>query len=87
MTEDVGAKLERWDEWAPLAHRYLIDWLRQEPDELMAIARGRHVWGHYRYGDRNYAEYDIDRLVAEASEELGDAINYLARMLYLRDCT
>lgn len=82
---DLESKLSRWDAYAPLAHRYLIDWLRDSPDELMAMARGRHVWGHYRFGDRNYAEYDEDRLVAEAAEELADAINYIARLMYLRD--
>lgn len=82
---DLPAKLERWEDYAPLAHRYLIDWLRDSPDELMAMAKGRHVWGHYRYGDRNYAEYDEDRLMAEAAEELADAINYIARWLHLRE--
>lgn len=84
-TATIGAKLERWDQYAPLAVRHLIDWLRESPEELLAIARGRHVWGHYRYGDRNYAEYDSDRLLAEAAEELGDGINYVARKLYLED--
>lgn len=77
----LDAKLRIHEEWAPTAVRYLIDWLRDHPDDLIALARGRHVWGHYRYGDRNYAEYDQDRLVAEAAEELADAINYIALKL------
>lgn len=58
--------------------------MRGEPDELIAIARGRHAWGHYRYGDGLMYEYDQDELVANAAEELADAINYLALMLRRR---
>ena len=78
MTE----KLREHEEWAPAAVRYLIDWLRDEPDMLTAIARGRHASGHYRYGDTLMYEYPQPELIAEAAEELGDAINYLA--LYLQ---
>lgn len=78
MTE----KLREHEEWAPAAVRYLIDWLRDEPEMLTAIARGRHASGHYLYGDTLMYEHSQPRLVAEAGEELADAINYIA--LYLR---
>jgi len=78
----LDAKLKRHEEWTPKAVEMMIAWLHEHPDELIAMARGRHVWGHFRFGDRNYAEYDQDRLIAEAAEELADCVNYLA--LYLR---
>ena len=78
----MNDKLREHEEWAPSAVRYLIDWLREEPEMLTAIARGRHASGSYLYGDTLMYEYSQPRLVAEAAEELGDAINYLA--LYLR---
>jgi hypothetical protein len=72
------AKLEAHDEYAKLALRYLIDWLRDDPEPLLAMARGRHAEGHYRYGDTLMFEYGQDELVAEAAQEVADAICYLA---------
>lgn len=78
----LDAKLKQHEIWAPPAVEMIIEWLQRYPDELIAMARGRHVYGHFRFGDRNYAEYDQDRLIAEAAEEGADWINYLA--LWLR---
>jgi hypothetical protein len=77
----AAAKLAAHDEYAKAALRYLIDWLRDDPDTLLAMARGRHAEGHYRYGDTLMFEYGQDELVAEAAQEVADAICYLALML------
>jgi hypothetical protein len=79
----LDAKLESFDRHASEAVDDLIGWLMQHRDDLIAVARGRHVTGHYRYGDKGLFEHDIDGLKAEAAEELGDAIVYKARELYL----
>ena len=57
--------------------RRLVDWAYEEPDVILAAARGRHAWGSIRYGDRLMYEYDDDELRANALEELADAVNYL----------
>jgi hypothetical protein len=80
----AAAKLETHEEWAPAAIRYLIDWLRDDPEPLLAMARGRHAEGHYRYGDTVMYEYDQPTLLAEAAQELADAVNYIALMLQRR---
>ena len=74
-------KLTEHEVWAPAAIRYLIDWLREDPEALLAMARGRHAEGHYRYGDTVMYEYDQRTLVAEAAQELADAINYIGLFL------
>lgn len=71
-------KLDAHDEWAPMAVDMIKDWLKEEESLLIAVARGRHAEGSLRYGDRLMYEYTQDELLAEASQELGDAINYLA---------
>jgi hypothetical protein len=81
----LDAKLARWDEYAPRTIAKLIELLVYRKDEILAVARGRHVRGHYLFGDRNYAEYDRDRLLWETIEELADAVNYTARRLYLEE--
>jgi hypothetical protein len=77
----AAAKLLAHDEYAKSAVRYLIDWLRDDPEPLLAMARGRHAEGHYRYGDTLMFEHSQETLVAEAAQELADAICYLALML------
>jgi hypothetical protein len=77
----VAAKLDTHEEWAPAAIMYLISWLRDDPSALLAMARGRHAEGHYRYGDTVMYAYDQRTLVAEAAQELADGINYIALML------
>ena len=77
----VLQKLADHDEYAKAALRYIIDWCRDEPEPLLAMARGRHAEGHYRYGDTLMFEHSQDTLVAEAAQELADAICYLALLL------
>lgn len=74
-------KLHQHDHWARLAIDHLADWLHGEAELLAAVAKGRHAEGSLRYGDRLMYEYTQDELLAEASQELGDAINYLALWL------
>ena len=78
---DVDRKLSELDPFRLAAVRYLIDWLRDEPDAIAAMARGRHAEGHYRYGDSVMYEYDQRTLDAEAAQELADAVNYIALKL------
>lgn len=77
----MDAKLKRYDEFAHDAVEQIIAWFQEYPEELIAIARGRHVTGHLLYGDRNYIDWDTDRLRKEASEEVADAINYYVEIL------
>lgn len=78
---DPAEKLDRHDAHAVAAVRYLIEWLLRDPELLLAIARGRHAEGHYRYGDTLMFEYDQATLKAEAAQELADAICYVALLL------
>ncbi len=80
----MDIKLRRHEQHAQDAVDYLIAWLKERPEEVIAVARGRHVMGHLRWGDRHWGEYSEDDLVAETAEELGDAINYIVRMLWLQ---
>ena len=77
----INTKLEQHDEYARAAVRYLIDWLRDDPEPLLAMARGRHAEGHYRFGDSLMFEYSQNELTAEAAEEIADAICYVALLL------
>lgn len=74
---DLSRKLAAFDANANTAVDYLIDWLQRDRDALIAQAKGRLVEGHYRYGDRLMYEYTQDQLLAETSQELADAINYI----------
>ena len=78
---DIDHKLAELDPFRLAAVRFLIDWLRDEPDAIVAMSRGRHAEGHYRYGDSVMYEYDQRTLQAEASQELADAVNYIALRL------
>lgn len=79
----LDAKLATFDQHADQAVTELIEWLTADRAALIALAKGRHVEGHYRYADKLMYEYSRDELRAEASQELGDAINYLARAIHL----
>jgi hypothetical protein len=81
QAEGIAAKLDTLEEHYPAAIFYLIDWLRAEPDVLRAIAKGRHAEGEYRFDGKGMYTMSGDRLRAEASQELADAINYVALML------
>ena len=73
----LADKLASFDEHAEAAVDELLAWIQRDRAALIALARGRLVEGHYRYGDRLMYEYDAAELQAEASQEVGDAINYL----------
>lgn len=77
----VERKLDAHDEFAAGAVKYLIDWLQDEPEPLLAMARGRHAEGHYRYGDTLMFEYSQEELKAEAAQEIADAICYVSLLL------
>lgn len=79
----MSAKLHGFDLHSGEAVDYLIEWLSSEREALIAMARGRHVWGHYRYNDSLMFEYNEHQLKVEAAEEIADAIVYLARRLQI----
>lgn len=79
--EELTAKLEIFDEFADQAVQDLVVWLLASRAELVALARGRHVDGHYRYGDHNFLEWNDGELRAETAQELADAIVYQSRAL------
>lgn len=47
----LETKLATFDAHSARAVRELIDWLVDRGDEVIAVARGRHVHGHYLYAD------------------------------------
>jgi hypothetical protein len=77
VNRELAEKLESFDQHAGAAVDALLEWIARDRDALIAAARGRLVEGHYRYGDRLMYEYTVDELLAEASQEVADAINYL----------
>lgn len=77
----LDKKLDAFDTHASDAVDELIAWLQRDRAALIALAKGRHVEGHYRYADKLMYEYSTDELRAEASQELGDAINYISLFL------
>jgi hypothetical protein len=80
----LDEKLAEHDAFAKPAVQWIIDWLREAPDEALSVARARHVTGHYVHGDRLMFEFDDGRLQKEALEELADAVCYLSLMLSRR---
>jgi hypothetical protein len=72
----LNEKIRTFDEWAPSAVEWLIAWLRENPEEILHVARARLVTGHYVHGDSEMYEYDQGRLEKEMLEELADAVNY-----------
>lgn len=79
----LDAKLAVFDEHAERAVDELLDWIGRNRGDLVAVARGRHVLGHYLYEDANFLEWDARRIRAEAAEEIADAIVYLSRLIHL----
>lgn len=82
--DELGRKLQTFDEHADQAVDYLISWLTYHRDYIIAIARGRHCWGHYRFGDKLMYEYGPEELEANAVEELADGVVYITRRISLR---
>lgn len=83
MGRPVKDKLAAFDASSEAAVTWVQEFLEEYRDELIHLARGRQVFGHFLYGDKLMYEYDRARLVAEISEELADAIVYAARRLDL----
>lgn len=81
----LDAKLDVFDRYAEQAVAELVAWLTEHGGDLIAVARGRHVAGHYLYGDGNFLEYDDGRLLAETAEEIADAIVYQSRQIKRRE--
>lgn len=82
MTElDLDAKLDRFDEHAEAAVELLVRWLLDRRRDMVAAARGRHVWGHYRYGNGNFERWGPGQVRAAILEELADGIVYATRYL------
>jgi hypothetical protein len=46
--------------------------------EILAVARARHILGHYEYGDTNLFEWSDGKVRAAIIEELADAVVYQA---------
>lgn len=69
-------KLKAFDLYSYDAVRDLIGILSMHAEHVVAIARGRHVEGHYRYGDGNLKEWDDGELLANLMQELADAVVY-----------
>lgn len=84
MSLGLDAKLERFDQHAAQAVAEILEWLSAHPEQLIAVARGRHVTGHMLYEDANFAEWELPRLRKEVAEELADAICYTTRAIWLR---
>ena len=72
----LPGKLAAVDRHADKTHQFLLQFLTEYWEELVLMAKGRLVRGHFHWQDRNYKEWDADRLLAELAEELADAINY-----------
>jgi hypothetical protein len=83
MGSDMDTRIAEFDHFAALAVEDLIDWLREAPEALIATARERLVLGFDNYSDGPMFKMGITRLGIEASEELADAIVYIARQLTL----
>lgn len=74
-------KLALFDKYAGRALEDVVDMLHGEKEQLVSFARGRHIWGHHRYGDRNFLEWDDGQMQAAIREELADAVVYQAKVL------
>lgn len=80
----LDAKLAVFDAQAERAVDELVAWLTDRRADLVALARGRHVEGHYRYGDANFLEWGDGELLAQTAQELADAIVYQSRTIHRR---
>ena len=74
----LNGKLASVDRREEQAKTFLLTFIEQYWDELVLMAKGRLVRGHFEYEDRNYKEWGPERLLAELAEEIADAINYAA---------
>lgn len=82
LSAGLDTKLAVFDEYAKEAVDYIIDWFTNHRSDLIALARGRHVEGHYRYGNKNFLEWSTEEILAQAAQEGADKIVYVSRVLY-----
>ena len=50
-------------------------------EEIVDVAVGRHILGHYEYGDTNLFEWSDGKVKAAILEELADAVVYQTWLL------
>ena len=74
----LDGKLASIDRRDDQTKTFLLAFIDEWWDELLLLAKGRLVRGHFEYEDRNYKEWGPERLLAELAEEIADAINYAA---------
>lgn len=72
----LDGKLGNVDRHGDKTRAFLHAFIDNYWDDLILMAKGRLVRGHFEYGDRNYKEWGVERLLAELAEELADAVNY-----------
>ena len=68
------------DKHADAVWPVLVGWLSRKAtfEEILAVARARHILGHYEYGDTNLFEWSDGKVRAAIIEELADAVVYQA---------
>jgi hypothetical protein len=81
MTPPSLEKVAVIDRHANEIKKMLLFWIDDGWDEVMMIARSRHVLGHYEYGDSNLFEWSDGKVRAAILEELADAVVYQAWLL------
>lgn len=72
------------DKWAYDVREMLAGFFEPGPvefEEVLAVARARHVLGSYEYGDTNLFEWSDGKVRAAILEELADAVVYQAWLL------
>ena len=69
-------KLDDFDQWAPTAIQWLIAWLRENPEEILAVARARLITGELVYNGDGMYSHEQGRLEKEILEELADGVCY-----------
>jgi hypothetical protein len=72
------AKAAVIDKHEVMAYHRLIDLFHLHWNEILTVARGRHILGHYEYGDSNLFEWSDGKVRAAIIEELADAVVYQA---------
>lgn len=45
-------------------------------EEVVNVAKARHILGHYEYGDGNFLRWEDGKVTAAIIEELADAVVY-----------
>lgn len=77
----MAAKLEHWEAHKDLALAWVLAFAHEHGDEILHVARARHITGHHVHGDGEMYEFSRGRLTKEVIEELADAVNYALRRM------